>query len=319
MPSIAQKPPSRFTLGSVQFGLEYGVANRHGRPTYPTVREIIGEACQGGVDVIDTAPYYGESEEWIGRALDDLRMRDRVRVMTKVEVLPPDLSRQDAARRIEASVTLSLRRMGLERLPVCLFHREDNIQYADELLALTARGLIEAAGVSLVHPEFGWKTLKIPEFKVFQIATNVLDRRYTHSGLTEAAKTAGVAVFVRSVYLQGLLLMDDAATPPFLRGVIPSRQKVREVASRFGLPMSELLMRAILSRTDVSSIVVGVETTAQIRENLAHFAKGPLPGEVVSALAALRPDLPEFIVVPPDWDKAKASFEQKQNPIAPPS
>lgn len=304
-PPIAQQPPSRLVLGTAQFGTDYGVANRTGRPSFATVCAIIREAHAGGVDVLDTAPAYGGSEEWIGRALQELGLREQMRVATKIGPLPQDLSRQEAARQIEASVTDSLKKLGLERIPLCLFHREYNIQYVDELLALRARGLVEAAGVSLVSPEFGWKALRIPQLTAWQIPSNLLDRRYTHSGLTAAAKSAGVAVLVRSVYLQGLLLMDDAATPPFLREVIPARQQLREIARRFGLPLEELAMRAILSRPDVQSVVVGMETVAQAKENVALFAKGPLPADALAAIEAFQPNLPEYVYSPPDWESRR--------------
>lgn len=313
-PSVPPRPPSRLVLGTVQFGMDYGVANRTGRPPYPVVREIIREACAGGADVLDTAPAYGGSEEWIGRALRELGLGERVRVATKIAPLPPDLSRPEAARLIEGSVIDSLRRLGLEQIPFCLFHREANLAYADELLALRARGLVGTAGVSLVSPGGAATALRIPELAFWQIPSNLFDRRFTHSGLAAAARAAGIAVAVRSVYLQGLLLMDDAATPPHLRGVIPARQQLRELASRFGLSLGELALRAMLSRPDVTSLVVGMETVAQARENVALFARGPLPPEILAAIAAFDPNLPESVVSPTEWEKARAEYEALARP-----
>ena len=81
-------------------------------------------------------------------------------------------------------------------MPLCLFRQENDIRFADELLALKDKGLIEAAGVSLVNPSQGWTALRIPGLAAWQIPTNVLDRRFTHSGLTAAAHAAGVTLFV---------------------------------------------------------------------------------------------------------------------------
>lgn len=309
LPSILRHPPSRLTVGTVQFGMPYGVANQTGRPSFDTVCAIIREAWDHGVDVLDTAPGYGESEEWIGRALEKLGLRGRMRIVTKMAPLPPDLPSPEAARRIEEGVSQSLKRLGLDRVPLCLFHHQANICYADELLRLRAKGMIEAAGVSLVDAEYGWKALKIPELQAWQFPTNVLDRRFTHSGLTAAAMKANVTLFVRSVYLQGLILMADEATPPHLAEVIPARRRIREIAAQFGLPMPELAMRAVLSRPEVRSVVVGVETLEQMRENAALFAKGALPPEVMAALEAHDPRMPERIVSPVGWEKAKAAYK----------
>ncbi|NCC93899.1 MAG: hypothetical protein EOM10_11550, partial [Opitutae bacterium] len=75
---------SRLMLGTVQFGLSYGIANRQGRPSYAVVRDILACAFEGGVNCLDTAAAYGESEELIGRALRELGLADRVIVVTKV-------------------------------------------------------------------------------------------------------------------------------------------------------------------------------------------------------------------------------------------
>ena len=302
-------PPSALTLGSVQFGADYGINNQSGRPSFATVCDIIRTAYEGGVDVIDTAAGYGESEEWIGRALKELGLRDRMRVVTKVAPLEPTLTKQEAANQIEASVVRSLKLLGLERVPLCLFHREFNIQYTDELLAMRERGLIGEAGVSLGSTEYAEKALKLPELKAWQIASNVLDRRYTHSGLTVAAKKAGVTIFARSVLLQGLLMMDDAATPAHLHDIIAPRQKLRDIAKRFNLSLSELVVRGITSRPDLASVVVGVETVAQIKDNTAILAKGPLPAEVLKALEELQPNLSVKLANPAEWQKAKAEYE----------
>jgi aryl-alcohol dehydrogenase-like predicted oxidoreductase len=307
--TITQKPPSRLMLGSAQFGLNYGLANTTGQPSYETVREIIRIAHAGGVDIIDTAPFYGSAEEWIGRALRELGISATMRVETKIAAMPDGLRPAEAARLIEQSLTRSLKLLGLEQIPVCLFHRQENIEYADELLAVQARGLIEVPGVSLAHPEWAHRALKIPGLRAWQIPSSLLDRRYTHSGLTAAASTAGIVVFARSSFLQGLLLLNDETTPPYLRAVNPVRRQLREIGTRFGLPMEALAIRWILSRNDIRSVVVGMEALGQIEENVTLFAQDALPPEVIAAVTALEPNLPAFVVSPPDWAKAKAEFE----------
>ena len=80
---------SRLMLGTVQFGLPYGVANRTGQPSYAEVRAIMTAAIDGGVNCFDTAAAYGGSEEVLGRALQELGAADRVVVVTKVRSLTP--------------------------------------------------------------------------------------------------------------------------------------------------------------------------------------------------------------------------------------
>jgi aryl-alcohol dehydrogenase-like predicted oxidoreductase len=311
MTSPGHPTPVPLIVGTAQFGSPYGVANRTGRPSYEEVRAIVLAAHEGGVTLLDTAPGYGGSEEWIGRALGDLGLRDLMGVVTKVAPLRPDLPPAEASRRIREGVEGSLARLGVPRVAACLFHREANLAYADELLALREEGLVAKAGVSLVHPEAAARALRIPGLEAWQIASNVLDRRYTDPGLVAAARDAGVSVWVRSVYLQGLLLMDDDATPPFLRGVIPARRELRGLADRLGISLAELAMRAMLGQPGVQAVVVGVESLAQVRENLRLAAKGGLPNDAREALESFQPGLPEFVVSPWEWDRARAAFEVK--------
>ncbi|MDD5598133.1 MAG: aldo/keto reductase, partial [Victivallaceae bacterium] len=75
---------SKMMLGTVQFGLNYGIANSAGKPTYETVREIIKAAYEGGINCLDTAAGYGDSDELIGRALTELKLNDKILIISKV-------------------------------------------------------------------------------------------------------------------------------------------------------------------------------------------------------------------------------------------
>ena len=85
--SFAEFDLSMLTLGTVQFGLPYGIANTHGQPAYETARDIIACAVEGGVNVLDTAVSYGESEAVVGRALAELGIADRVLVVSKIPAM----------------------------------------------------------------------------------------------------------------------------------------------------------------------------------------------------------------------------------------
>jgi len=301
--SLLQTPPSRLTLGTVQFGLNYGVANQTGKPSFEKVCSILRHAFDGGVDTLDTAADYGDSEEVLGKALKHLGLSGKMRVVTKVGALPVDLTPAEAAARIEASIVKSIRLLGLERLELCLFHRQENLIYAEQILALQQRGLIAAAGVSIVNPEGARNALALPGLKAIQMPSNLLDRRFTHSGLTEAARKAGTIVFVRSTYLQGLLLMDDAKVPAHLQEVIAVRRPLRAIAEKAGLPFGEMALRAMLSRPDISALVVGVDTVEHLEANLALFAKGPLSADIFAAINATAVNPSPFLINPSEWDK----------------
>lgn len=292
---------SRLTLGTVQFGLPYGVANRAGQPTYETARDILACAIEGGVTCLDTAAGYGESESVLGRALAELNAAERVAVVTKVAPLADDLSPARADALVEESVRNSLRHLRLERLPFCFFHRENDFRYADSLLKLRERGLVERIGCSTATPLATRQIIDSGLADAVQFPVSVLDRRFTGAEVAGAACARGMTVFARSVYLQGLVLLPDAATPESLREVIPVRHQCAKLALEAGIPLAELALRYVFGLGELTSILVGVESMDQMRENLALFAKGPLPPDLMQAVAATALSLPDAILDPWRW------------------
>ena len=102
---------SLLMLGTVQFGMDYGVANTHGKPSFETVKNILREAFDGGVNALDTAPEYGNSEEVIGKALKELGVLKKFKTVTKIPRIPENC---DPEKFIEASLKNSLSRLQQE-------------------------------------------------------------------------------------------------------------------------------------------------------------------------------------------------------------
>lgn len=298
---------SRLMLGTVQFGLPYGVANRTGQPGYREVLAIVETALAGGVNGFDTAAAYGTSEELLGRALHELGAAEDVLVVTKVRPLPAAEAADAvaAARAIEQSVADSRRRLQLDCLPCVLFHRESDAVYLDVLGRLQQRGWLEQAGVSCDNePGPAAALLRAGRVGALQLPGSVVDRRHQQSGVFAEAAAQGVAVFLRSVYLQGLLLMPDDAIPAALQGILPVRRRLASLAADAGLSLAELAARYMLSQAGITCVLAGVETVAQVRDNLAVFARGPLAPDLRAAIDAAVPNLPAALLTPRLWEHA---------------
>jgi aryl-alcohol dehydrogenase-like predicted oxidoreductase len=277
------------------------VANRTGQPSFDEICRILQEAYDQGIDTLDTAAVYGQSEELIGKALRRTGLADRIRVVTKVEELPAALESAEASARIETTVRRSIQLLGLDHLELCLFHAQENLGYAEHLLALQARGLVAAAGVSIVNPDGLRQARAQPGIEAVQLPSNLLDRRFTASGLAASARAVGLTIFARSVYLQGLLLMDEARLPDHLREVISIRRPLEAIAAGAGITFGEMAFRAMLGEPGFDSLVVGVDTAEHLRRNLAMVARGPLPADMVKAIAATRVDPPRYLIDPSAW------------------
>ena len=251
---------SRLMLGTVQFGLDYGIANKAGQPAYEVARDIIACAYEGGVNCLDTAALYGDSEEVLGRALSELKIADKMVVATKVCHLADDLAASEADAIIEESVMRSMRRLRMDVLPICLFHNETNfLGYADSLLKLRDRGLVGYIGSSVTTPGAASTIVRSGLADAVQMPTSVLDRRFVRIGVCDQAAKRGTALFARSIYLQGLLLMPEDEILPELADVIPVRRNLQTLAEQAGMTISELAVRYVLGISGITSLVVGVD------------------------------------------------------------
>ena len=295
---------STLMLGTAQFGLNYGIANKSGQPSYEAVLDILTAAHEGGINCFDTAPTYGTSEEVLGRALAELSLKDKFIAITKVRSMADDFSSQQAADEfVEESLTNSLRRLGLDVLPICLFHAENNFRYVESLLKLRDKGLVRHIGSSVITPPATEKIISSGHAEALQIPTNILDHRFTHAGLLEDAQRHGIAVFVRSVYLQGLALIPEDEIPEDIAAVIPVRRQLQTLAREAGLGMEELAVRYVLSLPGFTCAVVGMETVQQVQHNVSLFSKAPLEPALVQAIEEIVPILPDNILKPNMWSK----------------
>jgi aryl-alcohol dehydrogenase-like predicted oxidoreductase len=286
---------SKLMLGTVQFGMNYGIANTEGKPSFERVCDILKSAAEGGITSLDTAAAYGTSEEILGEALEKLGLRDSMTVISKV---PPINAKRDAdaEKFIEKTLRESLRRLKLDQLSVCLLHREDDLRFFPLLEKMVDRGLIGGAGISLDSDRFLSDVTSIP---YIQLPYNVLDKRF--DPFWSVAEKNKIKIFTRSVYLQGLLLMPEENIRPALSDVITVRRKLERLAYDAGLSMAELCMRYVLSNPTVTGVLTGVDTVEQLRENLRLASLGPLPQELVLKIHECVPELPEAIVRPALW------------------
>lgn len=292
---------SKMMLGTVQFGLNYGIANTAGKPSYETVRDIIKSAYESGINCLDTSPNYGDSEEVLGRALADLGLKGKMHVISKIENIGASFfSDLEPEKHISKSVEDSLKRLKIEHLAACLLHIEDDIKYFSVLEKLEEKGLIGGAGISLETNKY-CKDVISCGIKYVQIPYNILDKRF--DAFLPEAQANGISVFTRSAYLQGLLLMPEENILPGLNSVIPLRRILEELAAAANMSMSELCIRFVLSNPAVTSVLTGVDNVKQLKQNLQLIQKGPLPDKLYKEVKTAVPLLEENIIRPFLWKK----------------
>lgn len=305
---IKQSSSCPLMLGTVQFGLNYGIANTRGKPSYETSRSIVQCAYEGGVDCLDTAAAYGDSENVVGKILDDLDIRNKICVVTKVRALPGDIPTNDISKWVENNIQNSLKNLRTDVLPCVLLHNESDFEKAFEYLEIAReKGQVLGVGVSGgSSPKITSQAVASGRMQTLQVPTNLYDRRFRRSsGIIESASAQGITIFTRSVYLQGLAVMpiEQIAEKPYFAKFLSIRQKIDEIAKQAGLNLCELSMRYVLSLQYVTRLLVGVDTQRQMQENLDIASGGPLTPDLLQAIDNAIPELPDDIINPVNWTK----------------
>lgn len=300
---------SRFGLGTVQFGIEYGIANTSGKVSPEDVRRILEAAREKGINFLDTSRGYGTSEEVLGRTLKDLDARRDFIVCTKLD-LPKDWeSLSDEALREAARVSLytSLEKLGLDSMPFYLLHTYDYKSRRDGLVwrfvqEEAARGTVVNAGVSIAkNPAEALACIADPSVKAIQIPFNLFDDRWLRDGVLARAASARTAVFTRSCYLQGLLVMDDRAAAARLPRAVPYKGRLSALARQLGMGLAEMAFRYVFSTGGIASTVMGLDSPAQLLENLEIYGAEALPADVMDRIRDEFSGVPESIVNPSLW------------------
>lgn len=265
----------RLVLGTAQFGLAYGIANQTGRVAPSTVRHILADARDVGVDTLDTAIAYGDSES----ALGDANVTGW-QIISKLPGMSDDCG--DCATWVRQQLEGSLRRLRVDTLHGLLLHRPEQLlggqgaALARTLRELRREGLVANVGVSIYAPQELEALLQVLDIDMVQAPLSVLDQRMIVSGWADRLKAAGIELHVRSVFLQGLLLMargDRAAKFNRWDGLWQEWERWLQATE---IPALDACLRFALSVPSVDKVVVGVDSLEQLR-GILSVPQAPLP------------------------------------------
>lgn len=250
---------SKIGIGSVQFGVHYGVSNDYGQTSSEEVTKILDYANKSGVKFIDTASAYGNSEEILG--FNDL---SNFKIISKF--LP-----QENHGSIRTQLTISLNKLKVDSLYGYLSHRPlsliDNQKQWQELLELKQENKIKKIGFSLNEPKELDLLLNygmIPD--LIQIPYNYFDNRF--KDILIDLKSKGCEIHSRSAFLQGLFFADIEKLPSFFDEV---KKYLKELQINLSDNLSGALMKYVLSLEFIDVVIMGVENENQLRNNLSNI------------------------------------------------
>lgn len=303
-------PLPKLTLGTVQLGLPYGIHNHDGMPSEERSFGILREAWKGGVVCYDTAAAYGQSEDVLGRFFEGKRPT----IVTKIHLNPePGASVEQIEREMRSSIEQSLSRLRINSIPVVMLHNTRIMEHfgdkvTDAFQTMLREGLIGQAGISVAtNTEDEYRYLSVylehPAYEAIQLPMSVLDHRPVVNGCLGRLAGAGKTVYVRSVFLQGLLYMKEDEVPDHLHEAKPLVRSLQDLSERHGVSIAQMAVSYIRDLEGVDSLVIGAETEAQVRANL-ELVEGPaLSGRLREEIAERFSSVPEYVVTPPVWRK----------------
>ncbi|QQR81994.1 MAG: aldo/keto reductase [Deltaproteobacteria bacterium] len=265
-------------MGTVQFGKFYGIANQIGQVSQNEIKKILNYAWEIGVNTLDTAPSYGDSELQLG----NIGVREW-NVISKLPIVLPETC-SDVSGWVNESIINTLQNLKIKRLKGLLLHRSQHIlggqgeKLLSALASLKSQGIVEKIGVSIYSPEELDNLWPYFHPDLVQAPLNIFDRSLITSGWLSRLHQFGAEVHIRSIFLQGLLLMKPVQRPKFFnRWEALWRQWHFWLEQQSISPLQACLGFAS-KQVEVDGVVIGVDSIKQLDEiHLAMQHPGILP------------------------------------------
>ena len=256
---------TKLVLGSVQFGMNYGISNQKGKTNFSEVKEILNFAKKSKINLIDTAIAYGDSEEILGKT-----GINNFNFISKLPKIPKNC--RDVDYWVQDNIEASLIKLRVQNLYGLLIHDTKDLtgtfgkKLANSIQKIRSNGLIKKTGISIYDTSEIEIALKILKLDLVQAPLNIIDRRLEISGILSKLKSLKVEVHTRSTFLQGLLLLPQEKIPfQFNRWSNIWDQWFLELKKK-NLDPIEVCLSYPMSLPEVDRIVIGVNNLDQLKK-----------------------------------------------------
>ncbi len=267
----------KLALGTVQFGLDYGVANSNGQVHLNEVARVLNYARSRNIRLLDTAPAYGNSEQVLGEVnAHDFKIITKIRQFNQVSIVKKDVDL------LISDFDQSLQLLNRKSIYGLLIHNAEDFlkegfdKVYKQLQLFKAQGLITNIGVSVYTGEQLQKIIDRFDIDLVQLPFNILDKRLIDSGILNKIHNQGIEVPARSVFLQGLLLMTEQSRPRKFNRWKDLWKLWHEWLSDNKLTALEATIRYAISTPEISRVLVGVNSRRQLQD-IIKAADGDIP------------------------------------------
>lgn len=260
-------------LGTVQWGVAYGISNQVGMTAPDEVRAILSAAQKAGVKVLDTASLYGEAETVLG-----VNRLDAFKIVTKTPRFATPFIEDQHVEQMFCTFNRSLEKLAVDKVDGLLAHHAQDILVdgGERLVAgmerLKEQGRVSKIGVSIYDGEQLDRLLQKFTPDLVQLPLNVFDQRLIHSGWLHLLHDKGVEIHVRSVFLQGLLLMPLESIPTYFEPIRPLLARWHAAARVQGMSLVQAALAFVRDLPEVDHVLVGVESVSQFQSCFQDFS-----------------------------------------------
>lgn len=268
---------SKLALGSVQFGVDYGVSSTAGQVRFEEVKRILGYAYSKNINVLDTAPAYGNSEQILGKVnVSNFKVVTKTRHFDGGEINSSDIIS------LKSDFYRSLKNLRQDSIHAILIHNAEALlkpnaeKLFDQLKELKLAEKVKKVGVSVYDHSQLQSILDNFDIDLVQLPFNILDRRMIENGMLAKLQMKGIEVHARSVFLQGLLLMSDRNRPDKFNRWSGLWRTWQQWLNDNQITALEAAVRYAISMPEISRVLVGVETKDQLEE-IVSASVGGLP------------------------------------------
>lgn len=256
---------NKIILGTVQFGIKYGINNKNDKPSKTQAFAILDEARRSGIERLDTADAYGDAVDVIGKYH---LSHNAFKILSK-------FSFSDNGKDVVKKAENALKILGINAFDVYSYHSFkdfiNNHESQEILVKLKEQKFINKIGISVYTNQEFETVIDSEIIDVIQIPFNIFDNYNKRGVLIARAKQNGKEIHVRSVFLQGLFFMDEINIAAKLKPLVPYLKKVKNFCKEKNISVNELTLMYAISNPNIDGVLMGVDSVEQLSENLKYL------------------------------------------------
>jgi aryl-alcohol dehydrogenase-like predicted oxidoreductase len=278
------KATNKLILGTVQFGLNYGINNSKGKPEKENVFQILSYAYESGIRYLDTAELYGNAHDLIGE-FHKLYPTKKFEIITK---FPHEFESS-----LDVKINTYLDQLFVNHLHAILFHSYDSyVKHRTELNGKINK--VVNIGVSVYTNAHMKEVINDTNIDIIQLPFNLFDNTNLRGDLLKKAKEKNKIIHTRSAFLQGLFFMKKDSSNKIRVKLEKELDTISEISLKYSISLGTLALNYCLQQPQIDGVLIGVDSLVQLKENI-EYAETNVSDEYMKEINAIRIDEIELL------------------------